>query len=450
MNPTKQWIKAGSLILLLVPATLGFLTPTSLFQRFDEVASAIGHTLLGNASAQTDNDPYATYHQALDILKSDYYGKTFNAKTDTDLTYAAISGMLYTLNDPFTSFLDPEEWQQMRQTTSGEFDGIGAVLEPYGKDVRIKNPLPGTPAAKAGLKSNDIIMSVGIHNPVTGKLIKTVSVLGKSIDDVVKLIKGPRGTPVTVTVIRKGVAKPLSFVIRRAHITPPIVQYWMEDKKDKIGHIVLAEFNEQSVQQLDHAWNVLQRQGMRALIFDLRENPGGLLNVAVDIGSKFIRKGPVVIIQEGRGGVRQGLMMEPSQHNHKLLPIVVLVNEDTASAAEIVTGAIKDNHTGVIMGTHTFGKGLVQTLFELPGGSALRLTTAKYFTPNGTDISNKYDEEHRPIFGTGGIKPNIVVKQNPNWIPGDFNDKKDDTQLHAALAYLRKELAGQKQLSTAQ
>ena len=424
-------------LFVLIPMALGFLMPNRVLRLWNGLSHTLDSALVGRANAQSDDGPYAAYTEALQEIKKEYYGDPIDAKKNKELTFAAIRGMLYSLNDPFTSFLDPEEWQQMRQTTSGEFEGIGAVLEPFGKDVRVKNPLPDTPAFKAGIKSGDIIMSVGTHNPSTGKLTKTTTTLGKDINDVVKLIKGPRGTIVTITVIRKGANQPLTFLLKRAHIEPPIVRYWMEDKKAGIGHILLNEFNEKSDKQLDKAWTELEKQGMKSLIFDLRYNPGGLLNVAVDIGSRFIDSGPVVIIQEGRGGVRQGLKMRPGQHTHDRIPMVVLANENSASASEIVAGAIKDNETGILMGEHTFGKGLVQTLFELHDGSALRLTTAKYFTPKGNDISNKYDEDHRPLFGTGGIKPDIEVKQSEDWSDQNFDDKKNDTQLQAAIEYLR-------------
>ena len=396
--------------------------------------------IVGNSIARADDDeaPYAAYQQALGILKKDYYGEPITPKKSGELTTAAIRGMLFSLNDPFTSYLDKDEWKSMQQTTRGDFEGIGAELEQVGQDVRIRRPIPETPAFRIGVKAGDIILSVDSYG-TTSKVLKTTSTRGMKIDDVVKLIKGPAGTKVGLSMVRKGVAAPIHYVITRAHVEPVIVRYWMEDDLNKIGHIMLAEFNEKCDAQLDKAMTALEKQGMKALVFDLRYNPGGLLKVAVDIGSRFIESGPVVIIQE-KSGQRQKLNVDSDQHNHKKIPLVVLVNENSASASEIVAGAIKDNRSGTLVGTHTFGKGLVQTLFPLDDGSALRLTTAKYFTSNGNDISNRYDDEHRPIFGTGGIKADVEVKQSEEWVDLNFDDKIHDTQLQKALEVLRKDL----------
>jgi carboxyl-terminal processing protease len=433
-------------VIVLLAGFAGFAGNDAAAGRWDRVART-GSRLIGGlfslpaASAQEDSTPFNAYQEALNVLKRDYYGEPINSKKTRDLTYAAIRGMLYSLNDPFTSFLDPDEWLAMQQTTRGDFEGIGAVLEPFGQDVRVARPIPGTPAYKAGLKTGDLIMKVGEYDPSTGKLVRTHNVLGKNINDVVKLIKGPQGTKVSVTVMRKGTANPLTFVIRRAHIEPPIVSYWMEDKQNKIGHIVLSEFNEKSDEQFDKAMADLEKQGMRALVFDLRYNPGGLLNVAVDIGSRFIDPGNTIVIIQEKNGQRQELRVRPSQHKFKRYPLVVLVNENSASASEIVSGAIKDYNLGTLVGEHTFGKGLVQTLFPLGDGSALRLTTAKYFTPSGRDINNKYDEDGHPKPGTGGVKPDVVVKQSDDWVEQNFEDKTHDTQLHKALDILRTRLA---------
>ena len=383
--------------------------------------------------------PLEAYQEALAVLRREYAGTVINDKQITKLTYAAIQGALSALNDPFTGFLDPDDWLSMQQTTQGSFEGIGAVLEPFGRDVRVVRPIPGSPAFKAGLKPGDIIFSVGTHDPDTGKLIKTTPTLGTDINTVVKLIKGPRGTKVTVTVLRNGVSNPIRFVIVRQNIEPPVVSYWMEDQDRKIGRIVLNEFNERADSQFERAWNDLKRQGLKALIFDLRFNPGGLFDVAVRIGSRFIEQGPLVIVQE-KNGQRHTLYASSRVPKIGDIPLVVLINESSASASEIVAGAIKDHKRGILVGQHTFGKGLVQTIFPLADGSALRLTTSKYFTPSGHDINNKYDEEHRPLFGTGGIKPDIEVEQSPDWVDQQFEDKEHDTQLKKALEVLRTQM----------
>lgn len=398
-------------------------------------------SLAGTGAARADDSvgPIEAYEEALAVLKKDYALATIDAKKSRELTYAAIQGMLSALNDPFTGFLDPDDWKSMQQMTQGSFEGIGAVLEPFGRDVRVVRPLPGSPAFKAGLKTGDIIFSVGTHDTNTGKLIKTTPALGMNINDVVKLIKGPRGTKVTVTVLRNGSPRPLKFVLVRQHIEPPVVSYWMEDQERKIGHIVLNEFNERADAQFEKAWNDLKRQGLKALVFDLRYNPGGLFETAVEIGSRFIERGPLVIVQE-KNGQRHTLYASSRVPKIGDIPLVVLINESSASASEIVAGAIKDHKRGTLVGQHTFGKGLVQTIYPLADGSALRLTTSKYFTPSGHDINNKYDEEHRPIFGTGGIKPDVTVEQSPDWVDQQFEDKEHDTQLKKALELLRAQM----------
>lgn len=441
---SKALISFTVLTLVALPMFIGFAGPEAAHGKWDRVAKhsdkLVGELLsMRSASAKDDDAPYDAYREALDVLKSDYFGDKIDAKKSKDLTYAAIRGMLYSLNDPFTSFLDSDEWAQMQQTTRGDFEGIGAVLEPFADDVRVVRPIEDSPAYHAGIKAKDVIVSVGSYDQ--GPKVKIISTLGKNINEVVKLIKGPKGTKVDVTVMRKGSMTPITFHLVRAHIEPPTIRYWMEDDQNKIGHILLNEFNEKSAAQFDKAYATLSKQGMRGLIFDLRYNPGGLLNVAVDIGRRFVDHGPVVVIQE-KNGQQQGLPRSDARtHDH--LPLIVLVNENSASASEIVAGAIKDSGAGIIVGEHTFGKGLVQTLFPLNDHSALRLTTAKYFTPKLVDISNKYDEDHRPMFGTGGIKPDVVVKQPDAFVDQDWTDenKKNDAQLKKAIDILKGRLA---------
>lgn len=352
-----------------------------------------------------------TYSSVMDKLKADYYG---NPVDERQLTYNAIRGFLLALGDPFTRFLDPDEYKKMREENEGNFTGIGAQLDTNKSgEVIVKEPLPGTPAIRAGVKSNDVILAVD------GKIIRNIE-----IDDVVKLIRGPEGTRVRLTLRRVGRPKPFDISIVRRSVEFQMVKWRMADPKNKIGYVRLYQFNEKSDVQLDQALNELDKQHVKGLILDLRGNPGGLLNIAVDVGSRFLDSGPVVIIQE-RGGRRNPYYVEEDKHDHKRLPLVVLVDGMSASASEIVSGAIKDTGKGTLVGVTTFGKGRVQTIMTLQDGSAVLITTAKYLTPNGTDIHKK------------GIKPDIYVEATDNFDP---NDPATDVQLARGIDVLKVKL----------
>ncbi|MCX6343881.1 MAG: S41 family peptidase [Armatimonadetes bacterium] len=349
-----------------------------------------------------------TYSSVMNRLKSDYYGKPIDERK---LTYNAIRGTLVALGDPFTRFLDPEEYKRMREENEGNFIGIGALLEmSKNNEVFVKEPLPDTPAMKAGVKSNDVILAVD------RKVIKDME-----LENVVKLIRGPEGTKVRLTLRRAGKPKPFDILIVRRRVEYQMVTWKMLDDKNKIGYVRLYQFNEKSDLQLDLALNALDKKNMKGLVFDLRGNPGGLLNIAVEIGSRFLDSGPVVIIQE-RGGQKSPLYVVEEKHNHKRYPLVVLVDKMSASASEIVSGAIKDTHKGTLVGTVTFGKGRVQTIMPMQDGSAVAITTAKYLTPNGTDIHKK------------GISPDVTIEANDNFDP---NNPATDVQLIKGVQVLK-------------
>ncbi len=402
-----------------------------------ETAQPVRYLQRSTTTPSTTVNPTDDYRVGMELLERNYYGPTITATKKRTLTYSAVRGMLLNLHDPFTSFMTPTEWNQFQATTTrGDFEGIGIMLMSDGPNVVVEEPIKTGPAEKAGVKAGDIISEVN-----------KVPVTGKSIDDVVKLIKGPAGTSVHLTVVRG--KKSLHFVLVRALVRPPIVQYWMEDPNYKIGHIVLDEFNEQTMTQMNQAFSALHKQGMRALVLDLRYNPGGLLTMAIRLASVFVPRNYVpslhnnaVIIHDG-SGAEEGEQLVGNQTAYKRVPLAVLVNGSTASASEIVSGAIHDYGVGTLIGERTFGKGCVQTLYPLDDGSCLRLTTALYFPPEHYDINYKQDENHNRIPGTGGLLPAIIVKQSAKWIPDDFEDKKDDTQLKAALAFLRDRLQGQ-------
>jgi len=356
-----------------------------------------------------------TYSAVMERLKADYYnyGKKIDGRelNERQLTYSAIRGMLHGLGDPFTRFLDPDEYKKMREENEGNFTGIGAQLD-TNKDgeVYVKEPIDDSPAIRVGIKARDVILAVD------GKSIKHMD-----IEEVVKLIRGKEGTKVKLTLRRPGVAKPIVKTIVREIVQFRMVKSSMLDEKNKIGYIRLYQFNEQSDVQFDKALAALEKKHVKGLIFDLRSNPGGLLQVAVDIGSRFLESGPVVIIQE-RGGQKSPLYVEEEKHNHKRYPTVVLVDKSSASASEIVSGAIKDDAAGTLVGTVTFGKGRVQTIMPLEDGSAVAITTAKYLTPNGTDIHKK------------GINPDYFIEASDGFDP---NDPATDVQLKRGVDVLK-------------
>jgi len=347
------------------------------------------------------------YWDVFTYLDANYFGEKPDPK---QLTYAAIRGMLAALGDRYTRFLDPNEHKQMQEENTGNFEGIGAELEK--KDGRVFiTKIMGKPAERANLQPGDIILKVD------DQLIQ-----GLDIAEVVKRIRGPQGTKVKLTIKREGVPDLLEVEIERAVIPFKIVVWEMKDGDSKIGYIALRQFNEQSDQLMDDALTELEKLEMRGLVLDLRGNTGGLLEVAIDIGSRFIRGGDIVIIQN-RGGQRSALPAEPSKYNHRVYPLVVLIDQNSASASEIVAGAIRDRKAGTLVGVDSFGKGLVQTIMNLEGGAAVSITTAKYFTPNGRDVNKEK------------IHPDVVVEPTKE----DLKSKKD-AQLERAVQILRERL----------
>jgi len=363
---------------------------------------------VGILPTKADLECTDTYWSVCSYVGSAYYGNTPSYK---ELTYAAIRGMLASLGDRYTRFLDPKQNQKMQEENRGDFQGIGAELKPKDGRILIKRPIPGTPAMRAGLKAGDVILKVD-----------DTLVQGMDIQDVVGLIRGEKGTKVRLTVKREGVPDLLEFEIIRDVVESPTVEPEMKDHESKIGWIAIRQFNEKADQQFDKALTELESENLRGLILDLRGNPGGLLDVAVDIGSRFIEKGDIVIIQN-KGGERTPLRVKPRQHNHQRYPLVVLVDEQSASASEIIAGAIQDHKAGILVGTDTFGKGLVQQIFSLEDGSAVAITTAKYFTPLGRDVDKNK------------IHPDVVV------VPTEEDLRNEnDVQLKKAIEILKERL----------
>ena len=308
-----------------------------------------------------------------------------------DLVYSSLKGMVGSL-DPHSEFMDVDDYQQLQNDTEGRFGGLGLMVTMRDGYVTVVTPMEDTPGFRAGILSGDRIIKID------GQSAEKMS-----LPEAVKLLRGEPGTQVTVTIQRPSSGLVKDFTLKRAIIKVDMVKD-INGKKDfplgddKIGYVRIAEFGYQAGDELEAALNKLKAQGMKALIVDLRWNPGGLLDEAVEVCGKFLPRGQLVVTTEGRDS-SQNSTRRADGHGDELngMPMVVLVNLGSASAAEIVTGCLQDLHRGIILGEKTFGKGSVQSIFPLDDGSALKLTTAKYYTP-----SHKVIHQH-------GITPDVEV-----------------------------------------
>ncbi len=344
-------------------------------------------------------------------LRKEFLAKKYS---DNNEAYDAIRDMLSNLDDPYTRFLDPKEFNQMRIDTSGELTGVGIqiVKDKESDSIIIISPIEGTPAYEAGIKAKDKILS-----------IDNVSTKGLNIEDVVKLIRGRRGTKVKLEILRNGNSFYKSLLRERIEIKS--VTSKINETKDGllIGYVRIKQFNANASKEMKDTLKDLEIKKVSGYVLDLRSNPGGLLESSIDISRQFIDKG-IIVSTLSKDGLR-----ETKRGNGKALtkkPLIVLVNEGSASASEIVSGAIRDNNRGKLVGKKTFGKGLVQSMRTLVDGSGLTVTVAKYLTPNGTDI-NKF-----------GITPDIEVKMNSNPILQREIGTKKDRQYRAGEKELLK------------
>ena len=344
-------------------------------------------------------------------LRKEFLAKKYS---DNNEAYDAIRDMLSNLDDPYTRFLDPKEFNQMRIDTSGELTGVGIQIakDKDSDSIIIISPIEGTPAYEAGIKARDKILS-----------IDNVSTKGLNIEDAVKLIRGRRGTKVKLEILRNGNSFYKSLLRERIELKS--VTSKINETKDGllIGYVRLKQFNANASREMKDTLKDLEIKKVSGYVLDLRSNPGGLLESSIDISRQFIDKG-IIVSTLSKDGLR-----ETKRGNGKALtkkPLIVLVNEGSASASEIVSGAIRDNNRGKLVGKKTFGKGLVQSMRTLVDGSGLTVTVAKYLTPNGTDI-NKF-----------GITPDIEVKMNSNPILQREIGTKRDRQYRAGEKELLK------------
>jgi carboxyl-terminal processing protease len=346
-----------------------------------------------------------------DLLKSSY--------TSKEQAYTALRAALKKLQDPYTRFMDPEQFTSLTTQTSGELSGIGIRLEmnKVTKILTILDPIPGSPSVKAGIKSGDEILAID------GKTTRSMDVETAS-----SMIRGKVGTPVTLRINRAG-TKSFDVAIKRALIELSTVTYaTKQENNQKIGYIRLSEFSAHAASQIRKAIQDLGKQQVSAYILDLRGNPGGLLNASIDIARMWLDKGLIVRTVD-RGGQNESI--QANQTSITKLPLVILVDGNSASSSEILTGALKDNRRATVVGNTTFGKAMVQSVHQLSDGSGLAVTIAHYYTPNGTDISHK------------GIMPDVQTQLTAEQVAQltakpDLLATKDDPQYMQAVRSVTK------------
>lgn len=343
-------------------------------------------------------EAYKKYNKMIaleELVKDDFYQKT----SDEKLVDGAIKGMFSGLDDKYSQYYTKAEFEKLKEQTSGSFVGIGVYISPTSDDdhITIIAPIAGSPAEKSGIKAGDKILKVD------GKVVSA-----QNSDEAITMIKGKKGTEVELT-IKRG-EQILDVNVKRDEIVSKTVEGKVLD--DNIGYIKITSFSEHTNKEFEKTLNILKQSDIKGLVIDLRDNPGGLLNVCKDIADSLIGEGTIVYTKDNKGNTEY-----LKSDKEKLgLPIAVLTNEGSASASEILTGAIIDNKAGISVGTTTFGKGLVQSVRELKDGTGYKLTTAQYFTPSGEYINGK------------GIKPTI-------------EEKDEEKQLDVALKWIKEQIS---------
>jgi carboxyl-terminal processing protease len=389
------------------------------------VSLATGGWLLQRETAGPDGSVYQQARLFDDVVAhvADYYVDQIDERR---LYQMAIDGMLDELGDPYSTFLRREDFRALSEQTTGTYTGLGIQIDVRDGWITVIAPLPETPAERAGVVSGDRIVQLD------GRTTE-----GWKNDQAVRELRGPAGSPAELTIRRPGVSEPIVFKITRATIHIRSVNLTMM-LDDRVGYIALNPVSEASAEEMAQSIGELMGRGMKSLVLDLRGNPGGLLDQGIAVSDLFLDPGQAVVATRGRAPNTNRTYRDSRRQTWPDLPVVVLVNGGTASAAEIIAGALQDHDRAVVLGTPTFGKGLVQSLWELAPGTALKLTTARWYTPSGRTIqrASKTEEEQleqvsaaarnedttaldstlvfktdagRTVYGGGGIRPDIFV-----------------------------------------
>lgn len=334
----------------------------------------------------------------------------------SDMLDGAVKGIIGSLDDPYSTYMEKEDYEQIQERIKGTYGGVGLLIGlDENNELVVISPFKGTPAQREGIMAGDIITAVNGE-----------STADMDLETAANKMQGKPGTEVAVTVYREGRGEK-EYTITREVIEIPSVEGKIIDEHPEIGYINITTFNENTRKELSETIFELQEQGMKAAVLDLRNNPGGALNASIDTADVFLDSGPIVHI-DSRG---ESQVFE-AREGKVDIPMVVLINEGSASASEILAGAIQDRNIGTLVGQNTFGKGLVQSVFELRDGSAVQLTTAKYFTPDKRDIHEE------------GIEPDIIVEMDVEEVAQaliDAPDIESDRQLIKALEVLKEKIA---------
>ena len=352
------------------------------------VALGLASTVLADKPATGTELPWAdarTLAEVLERVKHDYV----NPVDDHQLLQAAIRGMVSSL-DPYSAYLDGDEYDEVKISSSGQYSGVGIEVSMEDEEVVVVSPLEGSPAAQAGIRPGDIIAT-----------IDGIPVNTTSLADTIGRMRGKEGTSVKIGVLREGSAEPLQFTLKRSRVELRSVK--AELLEPGMGYVRISQFSETTGDDLDAALKDLRKRNgaaLKGLVLDLRNNPGGVLEAAVSVSDAFLDSG-VIVTAKGRTPESKFEMDATPGDALNGAPIVVLVNGGSASAAEIVAGALKDNHRAKLMGRTTYGKGSVQTVIPLPGDRAVKLTTSLYYTPSGISINHR------------GIAPDIELPRDP-------------------------------------
>lgn len=394
----RDWTRAGLiavLVLVMVVVSAGAGFTAGWFLR-PQIGPSPTPSSQGDIQQQ-----FGIFWEAWDVIEREF---NRDGPLDTQkMVNGATRGMVDSLGDPYTMFIEPAQAKILNEDLEGSFEGIGATVDLVNGYLLIIEPLQDSPAARAGLLAGDVVLEVD------GNSLQNVDLM-----EAISLIRGPKGTEVHLLVSREGVAEPFEVAVTRDKIDLPTITYRVLD--DGIAYIRLTEFNSQATTRLREALRELMRSDPRALIFDLRGNPGGYLHIAVEVTSQFIPDGVVVSEKDAEGKITEykaeagGLATE--------IPLVVLVDGGSASASEIVAGAIQDTGRGALIGRRTYGKGSVQTTHTLSNGAAVRVSIARWRTPNGHQLDGE------------GLTPDVIVPPDQEASP----DK--DTVLERAIEYL--------------